>query len=263
MSLGTTPVPPTTPAHDAAHDPADGPAADGPVGQWAREVAGPLPASATPSQVADPAPLRGRRALATAMVAGPLAMTGWFLVEPSVLPREEPAVFLASVASSVDRYLLATAFLTLAGALAVPAAVGVARLLRPHLPRLSVVLLLTMALSGLGLWAQTGFRLVVASLVRDGSVPASAVESYTAFQQGGLFDVLLLPALALGAVSTIAWVVALVRTRMVALWVPAALLVGAVLASGEFPDAVTIGGAALGAAGNVALARLLLRRTAG
>ena len=39
----------------------------------------------------------------------------------------------------------------------------------------------------------------------------------------------------------------------------AALLVGAVLASGEFPDAVTVAGAAVVAAGNVALARILLR----
>ena len=258
MSLGTTPTRSTgtTRSTSVTHVPADTT-----IGGWARGVTeAALPASS--SSDADRPRGRGSRALAAAMVAGPMAMTGWFLVEPSVLPREEPAVFLASVASSVDRYLLATALLTLAGALAVPAAVGVARLLRPHRPLIARLLLVTMALSGLGLWAQTGFRLVVASLVRDGSVPASAVESYTAFQQGGLFEVLLLPALALGAVSTLAWVGALVSTRMVGLWVPTALLVGAVLASGEFSDVVTVGGAALGAAGNVALARLLLRRTA-
>lgn len=233
-----------------------------PVGSWARGVTGDATTPALPAvgaaRTTPTASPGGLRAIATAMVGGPLAMTAWFLVEPSVLPREEPAVFLGSVAGSVDRYLLATAFLTLAGALAVPAAVGVARLLRPRMPRLSVLLLVAMALSGLGLWTQTGFRLFVASLVRDGSVPPSAVESFAAFQQGGLFDVLLLPALALGAISTIVWVGVLLRTRLVGFWVPASLLVGAVLASGEFPDVVTVTGAALGAAGNVALARVLL-----
>jgi hypothetical protein len=230
--------------------------ARGPVSRWAREVAGPAvePTAPTPPVAHD-----GVRGLAAAMVAGPLAMTAWFLVEPAVLPREEPAVFLGSVAAAPERYLLATAFVALAGALAVPAALGVGRLLRPRMPRLAALLVVVMSLSGLGLWAQVGFRCFVVSMVRDGSVPASAVESFTAFQQNGLFDVLLLPALALGALSTLAWVGALVRTRLAPLWVPAALLVGAVLASGEFPDAVTVGGAAVVAAGNVALARVLLR----
>ena len=134
---------------------------------------------------------------------------------------------------------------SLAGALAIPAALGVGRLLRPRMPRLAALLVVVMSLSGLGLWAQAGFRSFVVSMVRDGSVPASAVESYTAFQENGLFDALLLPALALGALSTLVWVGALVRTRLAPFWVPAALLVGAVLASGEFPDAVTVGGAAV------------------
>ena len=190
-------------------------------------------------------------------------MTAWFLVEPSVLPREEPAVFLGSVAPAPDRYLLATAFLTLAGALAVPAALGVARLLRPRMPRLAALLLVTMALSGLGLWAQTGFRLFVVSLVRDGSVPPPPWRASRPSSRAVSSTSLVLPALALGAVSTLVWVGALVRTRLVPLWVPAALLVGTVLASGEFPDVVTIGGAALTAGANVALARILIRSARG
>jgi hypothetical protein len=231
----------------------------GPVSRWAGDVAGPSP-EATASQ---DAPGSGVRGLAAAMVAGPIAMTAWFLVEPAVLPREEPAVFLASVAAAPGRYLLATAFLTLAGALAIPAALGVGRLLRPRMPRLAALLVVTMSLSGLGLWAQAGFRSFVVSMVLDGTVPASAVESYTAFQQNGLFAALVVPALALGAVSTVVWIGALVRTRLAPLWVPAALLLGAVLASGEFPDVVTIGGAALSAGANVALARILIRSARG
>jgi hypothetical protein len=231
----------------------------GPVSRWAGDVAGPSP-EATASQ---DAPGSGVRGLAAAMVAGPIAMTAWFLVEPAVLPREEPAVFLASVAAAPGRYLLATAFLTLAGALAIPAALGVGRLLRPRMPRLAALLVVTMSLSGLGLWAQAGFRSFVASMVLDGTVPASAVESYTAFQQNGLFAALVVPAVALGAVSTVVWIGALVRTRLAPLWVPAALLVGTVLASGEFPDVVTIGGAALSAGANVALARILIRSARG
>ena len=89
----------------------------GPVSRWAGDVAGPSPVT-TGSQ---PGPGNGVRGLAAAMVAGPIAMTAWFLVEPAVLPREEPTVFLASVAAAPGRYLLATAFHTLAGALAIPA----------------------------------------------------------------------------------------------------------------------------------------------
>ena len=231
----------------------------GPVSRWAGDVAGPSP-EATASQ---DAPGSGVRGLAAAMVAGPIAMTAWFLVEPAVLPREEPAVFLASVAAAPGRYLLATAFLTLAGALAIPAALGVGRLLRPRMPRLAALLVVTMSLSGLGLWAQAGFRSFVVSMVLDGTVPASAVESYTAFQQNGLFAALVVPAVALGAVSTVVWIGALVRTRLAPLWVPAVLLVGTVLASGEFPDVATIGGAALSAGANVALARILIRGARG
>jgi hypothetical protein len=65
---------------------------------WASELTGP----AAPDAVT-PARGRGALGLATAMVAGPLAMTGWFLVEPAVLPREEPSLFLGSVASAPDR----------------------------------------------------------------------------------------------------------------------------------------------------------------
>ena len=134
---------------------------------WAGDVAGPSP-EATGSQ---PLPRNGVRGLAAAMVAGPIAMTAWFLVEPAVLPREEPTVFLSSVAAAPGRYLLATAFLTLAGALAIPAALGVGRLLRPRMPRLAALLVVTMSLSGLGLWAQAGFRSFVVSMVLDGTVP--------------------------------------------------------------------------------------------
>lgn len=248
MSPITTPTSTTTPTTSR-----------GPVSRWAGDVAGPSP-EATASQ---DAPGSGVRGLAAAMVAGPIAMTAWFLVEPAVLPREEPTVFLASVAAAPGRYLLATAFLTLAGALAIPAALGVGRLLRPRMPRLAALLVVTMSLSGLGLWAQAGFRSFVVSMVLDGTVPASAVESYTAFQQNGLFAALVVPAVALGAVSTVVWIGALVRTRLAPLWVPAALLVGTVLASGEFPDVATIGGAALSAGANVALARILIRGARG
>jgi hypothetical protein len=46
----------------------------------------------------------------------------------------------------------------------------------------------------------------------------------------------------------------------VPLWVPAATIAAMVLASGEFPDVVTVSGAALGAVANLRLARQLLAR---
>ena len=63
--------------------------------------------------------------------------------------------------------------------------------------------------------------------------------------------------------STVVWIGALGRTRLAPLWVPAALLVGTVLASGGFPDVATIGGAAPSAGANIALARILIRSARG
>ncbi|MBJ7359851.1 DUF4386 family protein [Nocardioides sp.] len=223
----------------------------GDLSRWARGVV-----PAPHEEVRD----RGPRFIAGAMVASPLAMTAWFLVEPAVLPREDAEVFLGSVAASPDRYLAATAMVALAGALGVAAAIGVVRLLRERLPRLAPFLGVVLVLSGLGLFAQVGFRLVTLSLVPDGSVPESAVASHAAFQSSGYFDLLLLPGLALGALGTVLLLGALLRTGVVSRWVPFALLAGAVLASGELPDPVTVGGAALGAFANLQLARALLSR---
>ncbi|HEU5038661.1 MAG TPA: DUF4386 family protein [Nocardioides sp.] len=232
----------------------------GEVGDWASEVASrPAPGSATGDRP-ERAERRTLAALGTAMVAGPLAMTAWFLVEPSVLPREDSRVFLESVATSPDRYLAGTVLLGLAGALSVPAGVGFARLLRHRLPRLGAVIGLLMALSGLGLCAQIGFRAMVWSMVEPGSVPASSVETYADFQTGGLFDVLVAPGLVFGGLATLLAVGSLLRVRVVPRWVPAAMVVGMVLASGEFADPVTVSGAAIGAVANLWLARALLAR---
>jgi hypothetical protein len=230
----------------------------GGISGWARSVAEPAPTAAplvTPT--GDRAPSARRKGLAAALVAQPLAMTAWFLVEPAILPREEPALYLASVSASPGRYLAATAMVALAGALALPAALAIGRLLRPQLPRIAALLVAAITLSGLGLWSQLGYRTYVATMVSDG-VTASAVESHAAFQSSVLFDVLLLPGLAAGAVATLVLLVALLRTRIVERWVPFVLLAGTVFASGEFPDVVTVGGAALAVVGNLRLAKALL-----
>jgi hypothetical protein len=193
------------------------------------------------------------------MVAGPLAMTAWFLTEPAVLPREAPTEFLASVAGAPGRYLVATLLMGLAATLAVPAAAGVGALLRPRLPRLGAVVATLLFLSGIGLAAQVGFRIFVWSMVKSGSVPTWALPSYEAFQSGGAFDYLLAPGLVFGGVGTLLLVGALLATRIVRWWVPVALVAGVVLASGEFPDVVTVGGAALSAVANGRLAVRLLR----
>lgn len=226
------------------------------VGDWAREV---VPAGPAGADRAAPRPDRRlATALATAMVVAPLAMTAWFLVEPSVLPREDADVFLASVASSPPRYLAGTALVAVSGLAGLLAALGLATVLGRRLPRLGRVVGVLTFLSGAGLLVQVGFRSFIWSLVEPGSVPAASVESYQRFQTGGLFDVLVAPGLVFGGVATLLTVGALLRTRMVPLWVPGAMVVGMVLASGEFADPVTVGGAAVGAAANLRLARLLL-----
>lgn len=233
------------------------------TGDWAREVVTPDGDTRRPEAAADPRnPARSRGALvlyATAMVAGPLAMTAWFLTEPAILPREAPTEFLASVAASPDRYLVATLLMGLAATLAVPAALGIGALLRPRLPRLGAIITTLLFLSGIGLAAQVGFRVFVWSMVKSGSVPSWAPPSFAAFQDGGAFDYLLAPGLVFGGVGTLLLVGALLATRIVRWWVPVALVAGMVLASGEFPDAVTVLGAALGAVANARLAVRLLR----
>jgi hypothetical protein len=243
------------------------PTPGGAVSSWARGVAGHPSGPVSPATAALDVTRSGtrasRRTLAAygaAIVGSPLAMTAWFLVEPSVLPREEPGVFLASVATSPDRYLAGTLLLALSALLAVPAAIGVARLLRPRLPRLGAAVGLLMFLSGVGLAAQVGFRGVVWSMVDPQAVPASSVETYTRFQGSGFFDALVAPGLVFGGLATLLLIGCLVRTRLVPLWVPGALFAGMVLASGEFTDVVTVAGAALGAVANGWLVRALLRR---
>ena len=245
---------------DITTRPADTTTDAGGVGAWARDVTGPAPVVVR--EPALPGERRRLRALGAAMVASPLAMTAWFLVEPAVLPREEPEVFLGSIAAAPDRYLAATLMVALAGALAIPAALGLYRLLRDRTPRLAVAIGVVTVLSGLGLWAQVGFRSVVQAMLGDG-VTDSAVTSYTAFQSSSFFDGLLLPGLAFGGAGTLLLLGTLVRTRVVPLWVPALLVAGAVLASGEFPDVVTVGGAFCGAVANLRLARALLATSRG
>lgn len=236
------------------------------AGDWAREVVPADPATTprtTTGHGPRVTPRAGRRistALATAMVAGPLAMTAWFLVEPSVLPREDAEVFLQSVATSPLRYLVGTGFVALSGLAGLIAAFALARVLGRRLPRLGPVVGVLTFLSGAGLLVQVGFRSFVWSLVDPSSVPAASVESYHRFQTEGLFDVMVAPGLVFGGLATILTVGALLRTRLVPWWVPAAMVVGTVLASGEFADPVTVGGAALGAVANVRLARELFRQ---
>ena len=83
------------------------------AGDWAREVVPAEPASHTTGVAGGDR--RVATALAAALVAAPLAMTAWFLVEPSVLPREDAEVFLTSVASSPQRYLVGTGFVLISG----------------------------------------------------------------------------------------------------------------------------------------------------
>jgi hypothetical protein len=230
---------------------------DQPLSGWASAVADERSAEVPAVPRRD---RRGLLAVGTAMVGAPLAMTAWFLVEPSVLPREEPAVFLGSVASSPERYLVGTGFMALAAALMVVSAVGLTRLFQERLPRVGPAIGVLTFLSGLGLAAQVGFRAFVWSLVGPGEVPASSVEAFAAFQTGGLFDVLVAPGLVFGGVATLLTVGALLRTRLVGVWVPAALVVGTVMASGEFVDLVTVTGAGITALANLRLARVLLAR---
>ena len=89
-------------------------------------------------------------------------------------------------------------------------------------------------------------------LTEDGAARPGAVPVWESVQSGTAFDTLT-PFLLMAIVGTLVGVVALVRARRdVTVWAAPAYLVGFVLTSGEFPQWVSVVGAAVQVAGRYA-----------
>jgi hypothetical protein len=207
---------------------------------------------------ATPAPRRGaRRVLGALAVASPVLFAAFVAIDPGPLPREPAAEFLGAIAASPDRYVLATTFqvAAMATGLALAVAVGVAfRLSSRWLSGVAAALMATGCLGGAGF---AGAKLVAADLVVGGEVRPGAEETWTAVQQGPLFDVMSWPLL-MAIVGTVVVTAVLVRARAEVSWWPAVLyLAGFVLGSGEFPDLVTFLGPVVQIPAVVVIARRL------
>jgi hypothetical protein len=100
-----------------------------------------------------------------------------------------------------------------------------------------------------------GLRLAALALVEDGAVVPGGVDAFVRLQVAIIDPVGLL--LVCAILGTVALAVAMHRSRRLIGWWPAVVtVVGFVLASGEFPNAVSVAGAIVQGTALVPLARL-------
>jgi hypothetical protein len=169
----------------------------------------------------------GRRPLAMAMVAAPVLWLAAEAVSPAL--KSDSAAQLAVITQHPDRWFGYTALLTLGMILFVPAILGVMRLTRARMPRLTLlggallgygtIIAVGDAMSQLTSWQMvTGHadRAQMAALL-DRTSNASGASLF--FAPGGL-------AFLVGAIML---TVALVRTRVVPVWVSITFLLGIVV----------------------------------
>lgn len=220
-------------------------------------TASPAAAPVTPAPVT-PAPVHPRRRLLVgAAFAGPVALAVQALLSSSGLPRDDAGPWLAGLAeapasqvASIVVYLVG-----MVATLAVAATVALAG--RRRAPWLSGAAAALTAAGCIGGGGFAGMRLIAQVLAERGG-PESA-EVWASVQDGAPFLVLG-PLVGLAILGTLVTAAALVRARAeIAVWAAPAYLAGFVLASGEFPVAVTVLGEALVLAALVPVARAALR----
>jgi hypothetical protein len=128
---------------------------------------------------------------------------------------------------------------------------------RRRAPWLSGVAATLLVIGGVGGAGFAGLRLVAIELAEQGG--ASSVEAWEAVQSGVPFAVLG-SLLLMAILGTLLSAAAIVRARAdIAVWAAPALLVGFVLASGEFPVWVSVVGELVVLASLVPVARAALR----
>ncbi len=218
------------------------------------------PAAGTPPTPATPGagPVHPRRRLLVgAAFVGPVALAVQALLSSSGLPRDEAGPWLAGLAEAPTTQV-ASVVVYLVGMVATLAlAATVALAGRRRAPWLSGVAAALMAAGCIGGGGFAGMRLIAQVLAERGG--PEAAEVWTSVQEGAPFLVLG-PLVGLAILGTLLTAVALVRARAdVAVWAAPAYLTGFVLASGEFPAAVTVFGEALVLAALVPVARAALR----
>ncbi|MGY1826549.1 hypothetical protein [Blastococcus sp. SYSU DS0541] len=198
-----------------------------------------------------------RAALAGAALVSPVAMAAQYALNSAGLPRQDAEVYLTAVAADSGAMVASTLAYALAMTTMVAVGALAAVVLRRTSPIASALSAALLALGAVGGGAFVGLRLAALAMVEDGAVRPGGVAAFVRLQ-GAIID----PVgwlLVCAIVGTVALAVAMHRSRGAIGWWPAVVtVVGFVLASGEFPNAVSVTGAVVQGAALVPLARLAL-----
>ncbi|NEM07136.1 hypothetical protein [Geodermatophilus normandii] len=212
---------------------------------------------AAPAAPAAPAPHPRRRLLVGAALVGPVALAAQYLLSSAGLPRDDAGPWLAGLAEDPTAQTLSVVVHLVAMVAGIAGAATLALACGRRAPWLSGIAAALLAAGSVGGGGFAGMRLIAGVLAGEGG-PAAA-ETWTAVQQGPPFLVLG-PLVLMAVIGTVLATVALVRARAdVTVWAAPAHLAGFVLASGEFPAAVSVLGEALVLAALVPVARAALR----
>jgi hypothetical protein len=211
-------------------------------------------------------PLRGpvplsRRLLAGAALAAPLLLSLQYALDTAGLPREDPATYLGALAEAPGRNLASTCVYIVGMACLLAAARIVALGCGRAAPRTARVAAVLMSLGALGGMGFAGLRLTALALVEDGSPVPGSLGIWARVQEGAPFDVLsiLLAAAILGFLTGTAamWI----ARRDVTAWAAPLNVLGFVLASGEFPVAISVLGGLVSVAATWPVVVAALRRS--
>jgi hypothetical protein len=213
----------------------------------------PVPPAAAPGRAAD---LR-RRLLVGAAFAGPVGLAVQYALSTAGLPRDEAGPWLAGLAEDPSRQVLSVIAYLVAMVAGVAGAVVLAIAGRRSAPVLSGIAATMMVIGSIGGAGFAGMRLIAIELAERGG--HSSVQAWEAVQNGAPFAVL--GSLVLMAVlGTFVAAAAIVRARRdIAVWAAPAMVVGFVLASGEFPVWVSVLGEVVALVALIPVARAALR----
>ncbi|MGY1663035.1 hypothetical protein ACI78Q_17570 [Geodermatophilus sp. SYSU D00705] len=214
-------------------------------------------ADATTAGRAHRAPRWRRGALAGAALVSPVALALQYALNSAGLPRQDAAVYLTAVASDSGAMMASTVSYSVAMTSMVAIGALAAVTLRRTAPIVSAVSAALLTLGAIGGGVFVGLRLAALALVEDGTVLPGGVAAFIRLQEAIINPVGLL--LVCAILGTVALAVAMHRSRReIGWWPPVVTVVGFVLASGEFPNAVSVVGALVQGVALIPLARLAL-----
>jgi hypothetical protein len=198
-----------------------------------------------------------RRVLVGAAFLGPIGLAVQYVLSTAGLPRDEAGPWLAGLAEDPTRQVASVVAYLLAMVGGVAGAVVFALAGRRRAPWLSGIAAAMLVVGAVGGAGFAGMRLVAIELAEIGG--SSSTEAWEAVQAGAPFAVL--GAMVVFAIlGTLVGAVAAFRARAdIAVWAAPAMVVGFVLASGEFPVWVSVVGELVALVALVPVARAALR----